>query len=434
MINNSLLAADLGAIKKRIVKTAAKNKRIAISAEKVAMLMLALGVVCMVIISPIEQALHLSPVNEASFLGDTDESVSMSDALLVSESDVVSASSLATSSSSTTALPINLYGKVTASKLNVRKNASTSGKVLTTVASGKYIQLTSAIVNSNGAPKWYKTTVNGVTGFVSASYVSVSVKTTSAVNLRKNATTGSSVITCLKTGVTLKVSAYKKTSGKLWYKTTYNSSTGYVCGSYTTYVNSSTGANSTTSVTTSSTTTKVVTVSKNNVNLRSSASSSSKVVTTLSNGTVLNIKSAAGTASKWWKVSCTQNGKTYTGYVYKGCTTEKWSLSSSDLNKLYKIVMGEAGSESVRGQKMIAQAVLDRAAYYNSFSKACSGLATKSSVTSQVKNSVNAVVNGERVTTTRVLWWYNPKATKSSWHESKTYVTTIGNHKFFTAF
>lgn len=342
---------------------------------------------------------------------------------------------------SSSTISLNLDGKVTANKLNVRKKATTSSDVMTTVSKNSYVDITG--LSGNG--KWYKITISGKTGYVSANYITVTVKTTAALNLRKSATTKSKSFGCIKKGTKVKILGYKKTSGTVWYKVTYNSNTGYICSKYTTSVKSSvsssssstkTSASSSAKVQTYSTTSKVVTISKNNVNLRSKASTNSKVVTTLPKGTVLTIKNATGEESLWWKASCTKNGKTYTGYVYKANTKETWKLSSSDLNLLYKIVMAEAGGESVKGQKIIAQAILDRASYYNSFAKACKQVSQnpKSAVTNQVKKSVTAVVNGERITTSKVIWWYNPKSTKSSWHESKNYVTTIGNHRFFTPF
>lgn len=345
----------------------------------------------------------------------------------------------ATSSSS---ISLNLDGKVIANKLNVRKKATTSSDIMTTIGKNNYVKITG--LNGNG--KWYKIAINGKTGYVSANYITVTVKTTAALNLRKSATTKSKSFGCVKKGTKIKVSGYKTNSGTVWYKVTYNSNTGYICSKYTTSVRNNTSSsssnaktsstNNSTKVQTYSSTSKVVTVSKNNVNLRSKANTNSKVVTTLTKGTILTIKNASGKESLWWKVSCTKNGKTYTGYVYKANTKEKWKLSSSNLNLLYRIVMAEAGGESVKGQKMIAQAILDRASYYNSFTKACKQVSQtpKSAVTNEVKKSVNAVVNGERVTSSKVIWWYNPNTVKSSWHESKNYVTTIGNHRFFTPF
>lgn len=39
--------------------------------------------------------------------------------------------------------------------------------------------------------------------------------------------------------------------------------------------------------------------------------------------------------------------------------------------------------------------------------------------------------NGRMATDGFVLWFYNPKYAKSSWHESQKFIIEIGNHRFF---
>lgn len=366
----------------------------------------------------------------------------------------INSNNMVHASSSPAMISLDLSGKVTADKLNVRCGGSKSYSVITVISKNTYVDIKGISDN------WYKITISGKTGYVCADYVNVKIRTTATLNLRKSATTSSDSLGCIDKGTVLDVSDYKEISNTIWYKVKYNSRAGYISGNYTnTYkisdytvlslktvsttattkattkkATKTTKAASTKTVKTYSSTSKVVKVFSDNVKMRAKVSSSSKALVTLSSGTTLTIKS--GSSGKWWYASVKKNGKTYTGYVYKGSTKETWKLSKSDYNLLCKIVMAEAGNESVKGQKMLAQAMLDRASYYNSFSRACKQVCSdnKYAVTSEVKASVNAVLNGERVTAKKVLWWYNPKACKSSWHESKTFVTQIGNHRFFTDF
>lgn len=113
-----------------------------------------------------------------------------------------------------------------------------------------------------------------------------------------------------------------------------------------------------------------------------------------------------------------------------------YSLTLKERELVERCVMTEAGNESYLGQMAVAQAILDGTLR--------TGLDVASSirhykivsknipVSDSVKKAVSAVFdNGERVTSAKMDLWYAPKRVYSSWHESQSYVATIGNHKFF---
>ncbi|WP_078578984.1 peptidoglycan-binding protein [Salipaludibacillus agaradhaerens] len=58
------------------------------------------------------------------------------------------------------------YGKVTASALNVRSQASTNGSILTQISRNTIVEILGS--ESNG---WYRVKVNGITGYVSGTYI-----------------------------------------------------------------------------------------------------------------------------------------------------------------------------------------------------------------------------------------------------------------------
>ena len=126
---------------------------------------------------------------------------------------------------------------VTTENLNLRVEASTSSKIITTIPKGKTIEIVEKL-NSG----WYKVNYNGKTGYVSSSYVSINGSTenkpsivtekgvtTANLNLRVEASKSSKIITTIPKGKTIEI-VEKLNSG--WYKVNYNGKTGYVSSKY----------------------------------------------------------------------------------------------------------------------------------------------------------------------------------------------------------
>ena len=97
---------------------------------------------------------------------------------------------------------------VTTANLNLRVEASTSSKIITTIPKGQTIEIVEKL-NSG----WYKVNYNGKTGYVSSSYVSINGSTenkpsivtekgvtTANLNLRVKASTSSKIITTIPKG------------------------------------------------------------------------------------------------------------------------------------------------------------------------------------------------------------------------------------------
>lgn len=136
-------------------------------------------------------------------------------------------------------------GKVStaSTSLNVRKSASTSSAVVTTLKRNSQVTL----INKSGNFWYVKYSASGY-GYCSADYITVSstnvkaVKTTSGnLNVRSSASTSSTILTTLKSGT--KVPVLSTSNG--WAKILYNGNrTGYVSSAYLTSV--ATNNNSTT--------------------------------------------------------------------------------------------------------------------------------------------------------------------------------------------
>lgn len=113
-----------------------------------------------------------------------------------------------------------------------------------------------------------------------------------------------------------------------------------------------------------------------------------------------------------------------------------YALTDEERDLVERVVMAEAGGQSYEGQMMVAQCILDGSQRLGvSVSETIAAYRyTKNRPTpsESVKQAVSAVFDqGKRVTEEAADLFYNPSITTSSWHESQTYVCTIGNHRFF---
>lgn len=118
--------------------------------------------------------------------------------------------------------------------------------------------------------------------------------------------------------------------------------------------------------------------------------------------------------------------------------TPQPSTEIENYDYVVKVVMAESGNQSLEGQMAVAQCIANTAEV--------EGMSLYEVVTqpgqyadpypgqpnASVMDACDRVFkNGERVVDEMIRWFYNPSSCYSAWHESKTYVTTIGAHKFF---
>lgn len=113
-----------------------------------------------------------------------------------------------------------------------------------------------------------------------------------------------------------------------------------------------------------------------------------------------------------------------------------YELSEEERAIVESVVMAEAGAEPYIGKMAVAQCILDAckseherpAEIIRSF-----GYTEKRPEPNEdVKRAVSAVFDsGEVATDAEILYFYAPALVSSAWHESQTYVCTIGGHRFF---
>lgn len=117
-------------------------------------------------------------------------------------------------------------------------------------------------------------------------------------------------------------------------------------------------------------------------------------------------------------------------------STARYALTVAERDTVERVVMAEAGAEPFEGQIAVAQCILNACELE---SKRPDEIVIKYQYTDkrpkptdEVKAAVSAVFDdGETVTDAEILYFYAPALCESEWHESQTYVMTVGGHRFF---
>lgn len=279
-------------------------------------------------------------------------------------------------------------GIVNASALNVRSGPGTSYNKVSTLARGATVTIVAEktvdstkwgqLSNGNWISLSYVTKVSTSTGGSSSSGFKIYTAkvSASALNVRSGAGTSYGVVTTLKKGASVTVTAEQVAGGYTWCKI----SNGWVAKTYLTgitYTGATTGGTSSGSTSSGSTSsgststgfkTYTATVSASALNVRSGASTSTSVVKTLANGTKVTV-TAETTAGgyTWCKISNGWVVKTYlTNITYTGSTSSGSSSSGSTSSG-----SSSSGTSSSTGTKMqvIASTLNVRSGPGTSYSK-----------------------------------------------------------------
>lgn len=118
-----------------------------------------------------------------------------------------------------------------------------------------------------------------------------------------------------------------------------------------------------------------------------------------------------------------------------------YEISEAERLCILEVLIGECRGESFIGQMAVAQCIRDTAEYYGirpnevieQFSYYRGDISMVDEQAQEVLNLAidNVFTKGVRVTTSRIMFFYNPDKVVSKWHESQKYVITIDHHKFF---
>ncbi|MBQ1946451.1 MAG: SH3 domain-containing protein [Clostridia bacterium] len=264
--------------------------------------------------------------------------------------------------------------------LNLRKKASSSATILTTIPRHTVID----VLDIDGT--WTKVTYNGKTGYVKSTFLTylddtadtpsvpdtpttppaedkdpayARVTTESgSLNLRKKASSSANILTTIPRHEVIEVISR---DGK-WTKVTYNGKTGYVMSSFLTFLDEAPEEKPEEDEKEEESTAQMaqVTTKKGSLNLRKRASSSSSILTTVPQYAYIQVISRDGS---WTKV--TYNG--YTGYVMtsfltfvKGDVTPGVPDAPSDEGETpWARVTTEQGSLNLRAKGSSGAKILD---------------------------------------------------------------------------
>ena len=122
--------------------------------------------------------------------------------------------------------------------------------------------------------------------------------------------------------------------------------------------------------------------------------------------------------------------------VLQSTASVRYALTAAERNEIERVVMAEAGAEPYVGQMAVAQCILNACEQEDKSPDEIAELYgytdSRPEPSAEVKKAVAAVFdNGETATDAEILYFYAPALCQSLWHESQTYVCTIGGHRFF---
>ena len=116
--------------------------------------------------------------------------------------------------------------------------------------------------------------------------------------------------------------------------------------------------------------------------------------------------------------------------------TARYRLTADERELICEVVMAESGTEPFDGKMAVSQCILNAC---EKTGKRPAEIVEEYGYTerrvepnAETREAVAAVFDaGETVTDAEILYFYAPELVYSEWHESQTYICTIGGHRFF---
>lgn len=116
--------------------------------------------------------------------------------------------------------------------------------------------------------------------------------------------------------------------------------------------------------------------------------------------------------------------------------TARYRLTADERELICEVVMAESGTEPFDGKMAVSQCILNAC---EQTGKRPAEIVAEYGYTerrvepnAETREAVAAVFDaGETVTDAEILYFYAPELVYSKWHESQTYICTIGGHRFF---
>lgn len=122
--------------------------------------------------------------------------------------------------------------------------------------------------------------------------------------------------------------------------------------------------------------------------------------------------------------------------VLQSTASVRHPLTDNERDTVERVVMAEAGAEPYVGKMAVAQCILNACEQEGKSPEEIAELYgytdSRPEPSDEVKKAVAKVFDdGETATDREILYFYAPALCQSLWHESQTYVCTIGGHRFF---
>lgn len=122
--------------------------------------------------------------------------------------------------------------------------------------------------------------------------------------------------------------------------------------------------------------------------------------------------------------------------VLQSTASVRYALTAAERDEIERVVMAEAGAEPYVGQMAVAQCILNACEQEDKrpfeIVRSFGYTVARPEPSNKVKSAVSDVFDdGETATDREILYFYAPALCQSLWHESQTYVCTIGGHRFF---
>ena len=116
--------------------------------------------------------------------------------------------------------------------------------------------------------------------------------------------------------------------------------------------------------------------------------------------------------------------------------TVYYELTAEERDLIERVVMGEAGGEEYAGQLAVAQCILNACELRNArpaaIIESLSYTTHRPEASQSVKDAVSEVFDdGVKILPETAMYFYAPGLVHSEWHETQTYIRTIGCHRFF---
>ena len=122
--------------------------------------------------------------------------------------------------------------------------------------------------------------------------------------------------------------------------------------------------------------------------------------------------------------------------VLQSTASVRYALTATERDEIERVVMAEAGAEPYIGQMAVAQCILNACEQEDKrpleIVRSFGYTSARPEPSDEVKKAVAKVFDdGETATDREILYFYAPALCQRFWHESQTYVCTIGGHRFF---